>query len=386
MEIEKFVSGFFTKQRGYKSFIPEKINTSWSWTNPEISVLLEQASREVGGLNSYSDLIPNIDIYIQMHIRTEANKSSRIEGTKTSIEEELMKLDDISPEKRDDYIEVHNYIEAMNHGITRIRNDKFPLSSRLIREIHKILMHGARGERKSPGEFRTQQNWIGGTMPSNAVFVPPLIEEMDSLLSDLEMFIHNDDNQVPHLIKLALIHYQFETIHPFQDGNGRIGRLIIPLYMLDKQLLDKPCFYISDFFERNRTTYYDALQNVRIRNDLTSWIIFFLKAAHSTAKSAKNKFKNAFELVRKYEELVLSFPGRPENNRSILKSFFYEPLLTVSQLEEKTGLSQPTIDRALLKMTETGMLHEVTGYSRNRVFRLTEYLKVFSADDANLLE
>jgi Fic family protein len=384
MQIEKFSSGTFLNQKGYKSFSPTPINTSWNWTSPEINVLLEQASSELGGLNSFSELIPNIDVYIQMHIRTEANKSSKIEGTKTSIEEDLMAVEDVAPEKRDDYEEVHNYINAMNHGIGRIQRDDFPLSGRLIRELHEILMRGVRGEHKTPGEFRTQQNWIGGTMPSNAIFVPPRVDELDNLLSDFEKFIHNDEHQIPHLIKIALIHYQFETIHPFQDGNGRIGRLIIPLYLLDKRILDKPCFYISDFFERNRTTYYDVLQNVRTKNDLTSWITFFLKAVAFTAKSAKHKFKKAVHLVADYEERMLAFAGKPDNNRNILKAFFNEPILTSKQLQNRTHLSQPTIDKTIRNMIEARMLNEITGYSRNRIFILTNYFYCFVEDSAEL--
>jgi len=384
MQIEKFSSGTFVNQNRYKSFLPVSINTSWNWSNPEINVLLEQASRELGGLNSFSDLIPNIDVYIQMHIRTEANKSSRIEGTKTSIEEELMSVEDIAPEKRDDHEEVRNYIDALNYGISRIQDDDFPLTTRLLKEVHTILMRGVRGEHKTPGEFRTQQNWIGGTMPSNAVYVPPSVNDMHELLSDFEKFIHNDEQQIPHLIKIALIHYQFETIHPFQDGNGRIGRLIIPLYLLDKKLLDKPCFYISDFFERNRTTYYDALQNVREKSDLTSWIVFFLRAVIYTAKSAKNKFKKVVKLVNEYEERVLSFSGRPDNNRKVLKAFFNEPVATGKLLQIKASLSQGTIDKVVRNMVDADMLSEITGYGRNRIFVLIKYLHVFVHDDTEL--
>ncbi|MCL2566438.1 MAG: Fic family protein [Defluviitaleaceae bacterium] len=378
MEIDKFGSGHFINQGGYKAFLPVKINTSWNWRDPEINILLEQASRELGGLNSFSDLIPNIDVYIQMHIRTEANKSSRIEGTKTSIEEELMDIEDIAPEKRADYEEVRNYIEAMNYGINRIQNDNFPLTTRLIRELHSTLMQGVRGERKTPGEFRISQNWIGGTSPSNAVFVPPSVADMQELLSDFEKFIHNDEAQIPHLIKAAIIHYQFETIHPFLDGNGRIGRLIIPLYLLEKKILDKPCFYISDFFEKNRTQYYDVLQNVRVKNDLANWIKFFLKAVIYTAKSAKYKFKKVVELVKNYEEQMLPFSGKAENKRAILKAFFNEPILTGRQLQDKTSLRQTTIDRILKTMLEKDMLFELTGYSRNRIYALGEYIIIFA--------
>ena len=380
MQFESFKSGTYSNQRGYKAFLPVCINTSWDWINPEVNVLLEQASNELGGLDSFSDLIPNIDIYIQMHIRTEANKSSKIEGTKTSVEEELMSVDDISPEKRDDHEEVQNYIKAMNFGISRIQNDNFPLSTRLVREIHSVLMQGVRGEHKTPGDFRTQQNWIGGSMPSNAVFVPPCVDDMHDLLSDLEKFIHNEEHFVPHLIKIALIHYQFETIHPFQDGNGRIGRLIIPLYLLDKEILQKPCFYISDFFEKNRSTYYDALQSVRTKNDITGWIIFFLRAVIYTAKSAKLKFKDVVKLVDDYEDKVLEFPGRADTNRTILRTFFVEPILTVKQLQAQTSFSQPVIDKILRVMRESGMLTEITGFSRNRIFMLKEYLNIFTRD------
>jgi len=380
MKFEEFISGSYTNQRGFNAFLPVGINTSWEWSNPEINVLLEKASNELGGLNAFSDLIPNIDIYIQMHIRTEANKSSKIEGTKTSVEEDLMNVEDISPEKRDDHEEVQNYIRALNYGINRIQQDDFPFTNRLIREVHNVLMQGVRGEHKTPGEFRTQQNWIGGSMPSNAIYVPPCVDDMHDLISDLEKFIHSEDHHVPDLIKVALIHYQFETIHPFQDGNGRIGRLIIPLYLLDKKLLQKPCFYVSDYFEMNRTTYYDALQNVRTRNDITGWIIFFLRAVEHTAKIAKMKFKSAVELVDKYENMVLSFPGRADTNRTVLKTFFIEPVLTAKELQIKTSLSQPVIDKVVKSMLDSGLLKELTGYSRNRIFALSDYLNIFTRD------
>jgi len=240
------------------------------------------------------------------------------------------------------------------------------------------------GEHKTPGEFRTQQNWIGGTMPSNAVYVPPSVNDMDELLSDFEKFIHNDEHKIPHLIKCALIHYQFETIHPFNDGNGRIGRLIIPLYLLDKKILEKPCFYISDYFERNRTAYYDALQNVRVNSDLTSWVTFFLNAVIFTAKSAKLKFRNAVKLVTEYENQLLGFPGRAESNMSVLKMFFNEPILTGKQLQNRLSLSQRTIDKVIRNMLDTGMLREITGYSRNRIYALMNYLHVFAQESSGI--
>lgn len=377
MRIEGFIAGQYKIQNDFKTFYPTPINTGWEWDDPKIGFLLEQASAELGGLNSFSDLIPNVDVYIKMHIRTEANKSSKIEGTNTSIEEDFMKPEDISPEKRNDHEEVSNYIQALNYGIDRIVNDDFPLCNRLICEIHGELMQGVRGKHKNPGEFRRSQNWIGGTMPSNAVYVPPNIIDMQELLSDFEKFINNDSLNVPHLIKIAIIHYQFESIHPFLDGNGRIGRLLIPLYLLSKKALDKPCFYISDYFENNRDAYYDALHRVRIYNDISHWIKFFLEAVIQTAKAAKLKFKNVVSLVEKYKSEALIMPGRAANNQKILESFFDKPYLTGREVQKFTGLSQPTVDKTISIMLDNNMLFELTGFGRNRIFVLHEYVDIF---------
>lgn len=372
-----FRSGVYQDQGDYKSFLPTLVNHSWEWTDAELNILLERASSELGSLNAFSDLIPNIDIYIRMHIKTEANKSNKIEGTKTSIEEDLLPVEDIVPEKRDDQQEVHNYIKALNYGIKRISDDDFPLCNRLICEIHKLLLSGVRGKYKTPGEMRKSQNWIGGSKPSDAVYVPPNIVDLPDLMSDLEKFINVDNWNVPNLIKIAILHYQFETIHPFLDGNGRIGRLIIPLYLLDKNMLSKPCFYISDFFEKHRTEYYDALNRVRLNNDLIGWIKFFLRAVIETAKSAKLKFKRVTIYVKETEEKALKLGGRSENTLKVLRLFYDEPVLDSSTIINKTGISKRTLDSIIKRFYENNILGELTGYSRNRVFVLAEYLKIF---------
>lgn len=377
MNINTFKAGTKRSQNDYYTFLPTLINHSWNWSDSELNVLLEQASSELGSLNAFSDLIPNVDIYIEMHIKTEANKSNKIEGTKTSIEEDLMQVEDIAPEKRDDYLEVHNYIDALNYGISRILQDDFPLCNRLICEIHQLLLRGVRGKHKTPGEFRKSQNWIGGSKPSDAAYVPPSVVDLPELLSDFEKFINNDDCNVPHLIKIAILHYQFESVHPFLDGNGRIGRLIIPLYLLSKGILSKPCFYISDYFEQHRTEYYDALNRVRLNNDLMGWIKFFLKAVISTAKTGKDKFKAVTKYVRDVENQALALGGRPDNIKKILYAFFDDPILNSKQLVEITGLSQGTVDNILKKFFEAGILNELTGYSRNRVYVLYDYLRIF---------
>ena len=235
--------------------------------------LLSQADRHLGSLDTYSQYV-NIDLFIQMHIAKEATQSSKIEGTQTNIEEVFLTKEEIHNEKRDDWEEMHNYVSAMNEAVLLLHT--LPFSSRLIKNTHKVLLQGVRGEHKLPGEFRTSQNWIGGASINDAVFVPPVHTSINELMSDIEKFANDDLNPLPDLLKIALIHYQFETIHPFLDGNGRVGRLLITLYLVNKGILKRPILYLSDFFERNRTLYYDNLQRVRTHNDINQWLSFFL--------------------------------------------------------------------------------------------------------------
>jgi len=380
MKLENFQSGGYAKQGDFSSFVPASVDVPWEWNDTSLNMLLERASGEIGGLNAFAELVPNIDIFIKMHLRTEANKSSKIEGTKTSVEEDLMRVEDISPEKRDDHIEVSNYVKALQYGIDRVTNDQFPLCLRLIREIHDVLMQSARGEHKAPGEFRRSQNWIGGSMPSTAHYVPPSVPDMQVALADMETFINNDTNNIPHLVKAAIVHYQFETIHPFLDGNGRVGRLIIPLYLLSKGVISKPCFYISDYFERNRELYYNALDKPRRDNDLGHWIKFFLSASIDTAKSAKMKFNNAVHVVQDLNDQALTVKGRIENVRAILNVFYLDPMLGMKDICEKTKLPQATVSVIVNDMRKNGLLEETTGFSRNKAFLLKSYFDAFKID------
>ena len=374
-KIEDFVAGEWQNRYQYKSFEPNCVNTSWIWEEPKINTMLERATKALGELNAFSLIVPNVDLFIQMHIAKEAQTSNKIEGTQTQLDEALMPAEQIKPEKRDDWQEIQNYIKAMNFAIDSL--NELPLSNRLLKETHRTLISGARGKEKLPGEFRHSQNWIGGSCIMDAAFIPPHCENVDRLMSDLELFWHNEEIFVPHLIRIAISHYQFETIHPFLDGNGRVGRLLIPLYLISKGMLDKPTFYISDFFERNRSSYYDALMAVRTRNDLLHWILFFLNAVEETAKKGCSVFRQILFLQQEMKNLVISMGKKAENASHLLELFYKNPIQTPQNVGENLSVSLPTAN-ALLKDFETlGIVQEITGNKRGRMYVMTRYLNIF---------
>lgn len=376
MKLEEYKSGKAIKMNDYKAFIPSKINYNWGWDDTKLDKLLSEANRQIGELNAYSLLIPNVDLYIKMHVKIEANKSSKIEGTKTTIEEDLLDVEDIAPEKKDDWEEVQNYVKATNYGIERIK-EGFPVCTRLIREIHGVLMNGVRGEHKTLGEFRTSQNWIGGSMPSTAVYVPPPHTEIAECLSDFEKFMNNEEIDTPDLIKIAILHYQFESVHPFLDGNGRIGRLLIPLYIQSKGMLEKPCLYISDYIERNKEVYYDKLTKVRTHNDLIGWIKFFLEVIIETSKAAKEKFRRVVELTIEMDKIIMDLPVKPENAKKVIDLLYNEPIVSRKKIIENTGIKFTTLVGVIRAFQEKGILIETTGYSRNQVFSFQIYIDLF---------
>ncbi len=373
--MKNFTSGVYIKQASYKSFQPEKINKDWTLENMELLNLLSQADRQLGRLDMYSEYIPNIDLFISMHVLKEATQSSKIEGTKTNIEDALLDKEDLNVEKRDDWEEVQNYIQALNSAIVNL--ERLPFSSRLIRETHKILLQGVRGKHKLPGEFRSSQNWIGGASIGDATFIPPVHTSIHEYMSDLENFAHNKEYYFPELLKIALIHYQFETIHPFLDGNGRVGRLMITLYLVEKGILKKPILYLSDFFERNRTLYYENLTNVREKNDIIQWFKFFLVGIIETAKKGIATFDSILKLQKEVDNKIQKMGSRA-NKATLLMNYLYQhPIVDAQKAKIITNLSLPTVYKLLEELEILEIITEITGSKRGKLYLFREYTKLF---------
>lgn len=375
LKFESFTSGHWQSQYQYKSFEPITVNHNWIWEDATIGVLLEEANRALGELNAFSLIVPDIDLFIQMHVVKEAEKSSRIEGTQTQLDEALLPEEQISTEKRDDWREVRNYIDAVNMAIAALTD--LPLSNRLLKQTHAILLQGVRGASKLPGEFRTSQNWIGGSSLQDAAFVPPHPNSVPELMSDLEKFWHNENITVPHLIRIAISHYQFETIHPFLDGNGRIGRLLIPLYLVNCGALSKPSLYLSEFFELHRASYYDALMGVRVANNMLHWVRFFLRGVAETARKGRDVFRQILLLRTDVENAVLSLGKRAPLAREALKLLYRNPILTAQELMRALAITSPTANALIKGLISLQILHEITGQQRSRVYVFERYLSLF---------
>lgn len=376
MDIVDFQAGDYEHRYEYKAFVPALICHEWVIADAELTALLGRADRALGELNAFSQLIPDIDFFIRMHVAKEATQSSRIEGTQTDIEDAFKDISDLKPEERDDWTEVQNYIRAINFAIASL--ETLPLSSRLLRQTHAQLLQGVRGEHKQPGEFRVSQNWIGVSL-KHAAFVPPHHERVPDLMSDLEKFLNTGEHFAHPLIRIAIAHYQFETIHPFLDGNGRLGRLMISLYLASAGLLHKPALYLSDYFERNKTAYVDHLMAVRQGNHLRAWLIFFLYGIEETARASAAVFRAVIGLKQCIERDVLPrFSARRQNNaHELMRHLYARPVIDIKWTTDLIQSSTNTAAALIADMVDSGVLIEVTGQHRNRLFVFKDYLDLF---------
>jgi len=358
----------------YKAFVPNQLPFSIKMDSL-LQTLLSKADLSIGRLDGIAETLPDVDFFILMYIRKEATFSSQVEGTQATFDDVLKaeaKVKDL--EIRKDVDEIQNYIKAMNYGLQRLKT--FPLSLRLIREIHRILLQGVRGEKRNPGEFRQSQNWIGAATIERASFVPAPPQEILSLMGNLETFFHKN-SQIPSLLKTGLIHAQFENIHPFLDGNGRIGRLLVTFYLCQQRVLDKPLLYLSGFFKKNRQEYYDRLKAFHEKDDIEGWLKFFLEGVAVTAQQAVETSKRIIKLKEEANEKVSRLGRSTPKAVKILNYLYHTPLLTVAEVEKICSIKNPNALSLVGKMTKLGILEEITGKKRNRVFAFQQYIALF---------
>jgi len=376
MDLSDYQAGHFEDQYRYRSFVPSGIHHEWTLSDPALIELLGRADRALGELNAFAQLVPDIDFFIAMYVAKEATQSSRIEGTQTNIEDAFKEADDVNPEERDDWAEVQNYISAINEAIQAMA--ELPLSNRLLRQTHGVLMAGVRGKNKMPGAFRNSQNWIGSSL-KNAAFVPPHHQRVPELMSDLERFLHDDKIFVPPLVRIAIAHYQFETIYPFLDGNGRLGRLLISLYLASQGLLVKPALYLSDYFERNKTAYVDHLMAVRQGNHMRAWLVFFLHGIEQTAQASAGVFRNILALKERIErETLPRFSTRRQDNaQRLMRMLYARPVVDVKAVAASLDTTPNTASALIRDLVDGAVLVEMTGQRRNRLFLFKEYMALF---------
>ena len=385
MQITKYPdrSGQYIKQlQGYKAFIPEPLPPK----NPELSIddelqdYLSGADISLGRLDGSIQMLPNPDLFIEMYVKKEAVISSQIEGTQSSLSQLLKKESEVNdPDTPSDVNEVSNYVKAMHRGL-ELLND-LPVSVRLVKEIHKELLRDVRGQEKNPGELRKSQNWIGseGMDIRHATFVPPPEHEMVKALSDWEKFLHQNDH-IPVLVKIGMAHAQFETIHPFLDGNGRVGRLLITLLLCEWDKLQEPVLYLSHFFKQHRQEYYELLQNVRDLGDWESWIKFFVRGVSEVSGQATDTSREIVSLREKHRGLIVEeFGNVAGNGLKVLERLFLKPYITVKQIESLTGVTFSAANNLMGKFENVGVLTEITGQKRNRQYEYSDYLNLFSA-------
>ena len=363
----------------YKAYLPHPLPPDPPLEfSPALVGQLEKANRAIGRLDGMMSLLPNINLFLYQYVRKEAVLSSQIEGTQSSLSDLLLyEMDEVPGVPMDDVQEVSNYVAALNHGIRRLQGD-FPLSLRLLREIHAVLLSGGRGSNKQPGEFRRSQNWLGGTRPGNAAYVPPPPERLMESLGPLELFLNEEEPELPVLIRAALVHVQFETIHPFLDGNGRLGRLLITLMLWEEGVLSKPLLYLSLYFKLNRLEYYDRLQRVRTHGDWEGWLEYFLRGVYETATQVVESARSALDLFNADREKILRLGRLTGSGLRLHEHLQAHPLTTIAQAAKATGVNRTSISRCLKSLAGLGIVSELTGKHRYRIFAYEQYIKMLS--------
>ncbi|MBC8088513.1 MAG: Fic family protein [Phycisphaerae bacterium] len=367
--------------QGYSAFIPAVLPPEPALQfGPEIQRGLENASRALGRLDGITVLLPDPALFLYTYIRKEAVLSSQIEGTQSTLSDLLLfENEGVPVSPLTDASEVSNYSAAMQHGLARLRGG-FPLSLRLIKEIHEILVRGTRGSDKSPGAFRTTQNWIGGTRPGNAAFVPPPPHEVMRCLDNLEKFLHSDTDGIPTLIRAGLAHAQFETIHPFLDGNGRVGRLLITFLLCERGVLNQPLLYLSLYFKKYKEQYYEALQRVRTHGEWEQWIAFYLEGVHEVATEASSTAQDLIKLFERDRQQIQTMGRAATNALAIHELLKHRAVTTIGAAAEQAGVSFPTATAALQRLEKMGIVSEATGQQRDRMYVYTEYLDVLNRE------
>lgn len=362
-----------------RAFIPDPLPP-----NPPLEMtaqrqqLLERATLALGRLDSVTLLLPDPDLFLYAYVRREAVLSSQIEGTQSSLAQLLLfELEEMPGAPLDDVVEVSNYVAALDYGLKRLR-EGFPLSNRLIREMHAVLLSRGRGSEKSPGEFRRTQNWIGGTRPGNAHFVPPPPAYVQDCMTELERFLHGENNPYPTLVKAALAHVQFETIHPFLDGNGRLGRLLIAFILHHDGLLSQPLLYLSLYFKQHRQEYYRLLDVVRLEGEWEAWLDFFLDGVEHTAQNAVETAKRLLSLFQQDERAIQNHQRTSSTTLRVFRVLCERPIATLKEVSERTGLSFPAVSRAMENLVSLKIVSEITGQRRNRIFVYNQYLSILS--------
>ena len=341
--------------------------------------LIEKANRALGRLDGVATLLPDVSLFLYFYVRKEAVLSSQIEGTQSSISDLLLHEENLAPGvPLDDVAEVSNYVAAMNHGLRRLREDGFPLSLRLIRETHEVLLARGRGSDKTPGEFRRSQNWLGGTRPGNARFVPPPPDRVADGMSNLEKFLHDRPRRTPVLIKAALAHVQFETIHPFLDGNGRLGRLLITLILCAEGALAQPLLYLSLFFKQHRPEYYDRLDAVRLKGDWLGWLRFFLEGVQQTAQQAADTSGRILKLFEEDRRRIEGLGRRAGSAHRVHDLLRRHPITTIANATRQLGMTTPTAGSAVRALQQLGLVREITGKQRDRIYVYDHYVKILN--------